>query len=329
MKNLLVTGGAGFIGSHLAEALLARGESVTVLDDLSTGRIENLGRVLEAPEFRFIHGSVENDGDIGAACAWADLIFHLAAAVGVELVVRHPVRTIETNVHGTENVLRYAALHDARVLLASTSEVYGRSTAAAFRETDDLLIGRPTLYRWSYAASKALDEYLALAYHKERRLRTIVVRLFNTVGPRQTGQYGMVLPRFVGRAIRGEPLRVFGDGNQSRCFCHVQDTVRALLALAERPEAEGEIFNIGSQESVSINELAQKVIELTGSSSDIVHIPYEEAYEPGFEDMRRRMPDTAKLHALTGWRPEKSLDRIILEVRDEMATETSDDPGTP
>lgn len=327
--KVLITGGAGFIGGHLAEALLARGASVTVLDDLSTGRIENLGRVLEAPEFRFIHGSVENDADIGAACAWADLIFHLAAAVGVELVVRHPVRTIETNVHGTENVLRYAALHDARVLLTSTSEVYGRSTAAAFRETDDLLIGQPTLYRWSYAASKALDEYLALAYHKERRLRTIVVRLFNTVGPRQTGQYGMVLPRFVGQAIRGEPLRVFGDGAQSRCFCHVQDTVRALLALVERPEAEGEIFNIGSQDSVSINELAQKVIDLTGSSSQIVHIPYEEAYEPGFEDMRRRMPDTSKLHALTGWRPEKSLDQIILEVRDAVAAETNDDRGTP
>ncbi len=326
--KVLITGGAGFIGSHLSEALLDRGAEVAVLDDLSTGRIENLRHVLDAPGFRFIHGSVENDADVGAACTWADLIFHLAAAVGVDLVVRHPVRTIETNVHGTENVLRYAALHDARVLLASTSEVYGRSTAAAFRETDDLLIGQPTLYRWCYAASKALDEFLALAYHKEKRLRTIVVRLFNTVGPRQTGQYGMVLPRFVGQALRGEPLRVFGDGEQSRCFCHVQDTVRALLLLTERPGAEGEIFNIGSREAISINDLARRVIELVDSDSEIVHIPYEEAYEPGFEDMRRRMPDTSKLRALTGWRPEKSLDQIILEVRDDLASGAVHDTAT-
>jgi UDP-glucose 4-epimerase len=311
----LITGGAGFIGSHLTEVLLADDHQVTVLDDLSTGSLNNLGAVSGHPRFRFVLGSVETSLDLGGLTTWADTVFHLAASVGVDLVVRHPVQTIETNVHGTENVFRYAALSNTKVILASTSEVYGRSQATVFRETDDLLLGAPTHYRWSYAASKALDEFLALAYHKERKLRTVVVRLFNTVGPRQTGRYGMVLPRFVEQALRNEPLRVFGDGEQTRCFCHVRDTVRALVALAGSTEAEGEIANIGSLHSVSINELARMVIGLTGSRSEVLRIPYEQAYEPGFEDMRRRMPDISKIQRLTGWVPERSLPEIILEVK--------------
>jgi len=314
--KVLVTGGSGFIGSHLTEALLDQGHEVTVLDDLSTGSLQNLRNVLSHPRLRFIHGSVEDDSAVGKPCAWAEVIFHLAATVGVDLVVQHPVRTIETNVHGTENVFRYAALHDAKVILASTSEVYGRSAAQKFRETDDLLIGPPTHYRWSYAASKALDEYLALAYHKERKLRAVIARLFNTVGPRQTGRYGMVLPRFVEAALHGNPIRVFGDGEQTRCFCHVQDTVRALIALATEPAAEGGIFNVGSTNPISINELAERVRRLTGSSSPIVHVPYEEAYAPGFEDMRHRAPDIRRIQDITGWTPRKTLDEIICEVRD-------------
>jgi len=311
----LVTGGAGFIGSHLTEALLAADHEVTVLDNLSTGSTANMATVIDHPRFRFVLGAVEDSHDLGTLMVWADTVFHLAAAVGVDLVVKNPVHTIETNVHGTEQVLRYAALTSTKVVIASTSEVYGKATSPVFRETDDLLIGPPTHYRWSYAASKALDEYLAFAYHKEKDVRTVIVRFFNTVGPRQTGRYGMVLPRFVTQALAGEPLRVFGDGEQSRCFCHVHDTVRALLALDAAPAAEAQIFNIGTTVPISINELAARVIELTGSSSDIVHIPYSEAYGPGFEDMHRRVPDTTKLQALTGWRPEKTLAEIISEVK--------------
>jgi len=314
----LITGGAGFIGSHLAEALLAAGHDVAVIDDLSTGSTANLRSVIDNPRFRFVLGTIESSQDLGTLMAWADSVFHLAAAVGVDLVVRHPVRTIETNVHGTENVFRHAALTSAKVILASTSEVYGKSAETVFSETDDLLIGPPTHYRWSYAASKALDEFLALAYAKEKGVRTVIVRLFNTVGPRQTGRYGMVLPRFVEQALKGEPLRVFGDGAQSRCFCHVHDTVRALVALTAHPEAEGQIFNIGSTASISINDLAQEVLRLTGSRAPIVHVPYSEAYAPGFEDMRRRVPNTAKLRQLTGWTPEKPLETIIVEVRQHL-----------
>ena len=316
----LVTGGAGFIGSHLTEALLAAGHEVAVLDDLSTGSTDNFKDIVNHPKFRFVLGSVETSHDLGALIVWADTVFHLAAVVGVDLVVRYPVRTIETNVHGTENVLRYAALSATKVIVTSTSEVYGKATSPVFKETDDLLIGPPTHCRWAYAASKALDEYLALAYYKEKKLRTVIVRLFNTVGPRQTGRYGMVLPRFVEQAIQNKPLRVFGDGNQTRCFCHVQDTVRALMLLEQNQKAEAEIFNIGTTRSISINELAGKVIELIGSTSDIVHIPYCEAYEPGFEDMQRRMPDTGKLQKLTAWHSEKSLEQIILEVKEHIET---------
>ena len=315
----LVTGGAGFIGSHLTEALLGGGHEVTVLDDLSTGTTDNFESFVNHRAFRFVLGSVENSHDLGTLMAWADTVFHLAAAVGVDLVVSDPVRTIETNVHGTENILRYAALTGSKVLLASTSEVYGKATSPVFRETDDLLIGPPTHYRWSYAASKALDEYLALAYHKEKKLCPVIVRLFNTVGPRQTGRYGMVLPRFVTQAMQGEPLRVFGSGAQTRCFCHVQDTVRALIGLESAAQAVGEIFNVGTTTPISINELAARVIAVTGSASDIVHIPYGEAYGPGFEDMLRRVPDTGKIRDLTGWEPQKSLDEMIREVRDHIA----------
>ncbi len=312
----LITGGAGFIGSHLTEALLGQdGHEVTVLDDLSTGQLRNLDAVLNHPRVRFVHGSVENSADLGALVAWADCVFHLAAAVGVDLVVKHPAQTIETNVHGTENVLRHAALSQTKVILASTSEVYGRATNEVFTETDDLLIGSPSHSRWSYAASKLLDEFLALAYYKEQQLPTTIVRFFNTVGPRQIGRYGMVLPRFVRQAIRHEDVRVFGDGEQTRCFCHVDDTVRALLALHQVPKADGQIFNIGTTHSISINELARMAVDLCGSRSKIVHIPYSQAYEPGFEDMLRRMPNTNKLNDLTGWAPQKTLHQIIMEVK--------------
>ena len=317
----LITGGAGFIGSHLTERLLADGHQVAVIDDLSTGRIKNLAAALDTPGFQLVEGNVEDSPDLGALVAEADMVFHLAAAVGVDLVVRDPVRTIETNVHGTENVFHHARAGGTRVLLASTSEVYGRAQREVFNETDDLLIGAPTYYRWSYAASKALDEFLAFAYYKENKLQPVVVRLFNTVGPRQTGRYGMVLPRFVEQALRGLPLRVFGDGNQTRCFCHVADTVRALVALEAEPRAVGNIFNIGTQDSISINELARQVVAETGSTSTIVHVPYEEAYEPGFEDMQHRMPDISKLNHLVGWTPRKSLSVIIQEVKDAIKGE--------
>jgi|SaaInlStandDraft_4_1057021.scaffolds.fasta_scaffold23263_2 UDP-glucose 4-epimerase len=316
--NCLVTGGAGFIGSHLSESLLAAGHDVTVIDDLSTGSANNFQAFVSHPRFRFVLGAVESSHEMGTLMAWADTVFHLAAAVGVDLVVNNPVKTIETNVHGTENVLKYAALTNTKVLVTSTSEVYGKATSPVFTETDDLLIGPPTHYRWSYAASKALDEHLALAYHKEKKLRTLIVRLFNTVGPRQTGQYGMVLPRFVQQALDGRPLRVFGDGQQTRCFCHVHDTVRALLTLEADDRAEGGIYNIGTTTPISVLELATRVIELTASSSEVVLVPYAEAYGPGFEDMQKRVPNTAKINALTGWQPEKSLDHIIVEVADHL-----------
>lgn len=315
-RQILITGGAGFIGSHLTEALLERGHRATVLDDLSTGSFRNLSRVEAHPGLRFIEGSVCRSDDVAAAMSGCDTVFHLAAAVGVDLVVRSPVWTIETNVHGTENVLNAAAAAGAKVFIASTSEVYGRSEAAAFNETDDLVIGPPNLGRWSYAASKLVDEFLALAFCRERGLPVMVTRFFNTVGPRQTGRYGMVLPRFVHAALRNEPLRVFGDGCQTRCFCHVADTVRALLALDSLEEPPPEpIFNIGTSCEISINDLAERVIRLCDSSSTIVHIPYEEAYEPGFEDMFRRVPDTTRLEEATGWRWQHSLESIITQLR--------------
>jgi UDP-glucose 4-epimerase len=310
MERVLITGGAGFIGSHLAEALIAAGREVWVLDDLSTGALTNLGGIEEHSRFHFTQGSVTDPAMVARAVAEVDFVYHLAAAVGVELVVQRPVYTIEDNVRGTENVLAAAAERGTGVLLTSTSEVYGKSDRERFSEEDDLLIGPPTASRWSYACSKLLDEFLALAYHREQGLPVTVVRLFNTVGPRQTGRYGMVLPRLVGQALRGEPLTIHGNGQQTRCFCHVSDVVRALVDLPARSEVVGQVFNVGSTEEVSIAVLAQRVRAMTGSRSELRLVPYA----PGLEDMRRRVPDISKLTALTGWMPTRALDDILREM---------------
>lgn len=310
-KNFLVTGGAGFIGSHLAERLLADGANVTVIDDLSTGSLGNLSAIQSHPRFHFVQSSISECKNLQALVEAADQVFHLAAAVGVELVVRSPIRVIETNLHETEVLLHAAATKRVPILLASTSEVYGKSTKEVFSEDDDLLIGPPTHARWSYACSKLMDEFLALAFAKERHLPVIIARLFNTVGPRQTGRYGMVLPRFIASASRGEPLKCFGDGNQSRCFCDVQDAVESLVRLAGCQRAVGQIFNIGSTEETSIAALAALVIETLGSKSTVQFVPYGEAYEPGFEDMRRRKPSVEKLAEFTGFRPATSLREIV------------------
>jgi len=311
MERILITGGAGFIGSHLAEALVAAGKDVWVLDDLSTGSRENLASLAGNRRFHFIEGSVLAPIPV---IEGVDFIYHLAAAVGVELVLRQPVGTLEANVRGTENVLAAAAERGIGVLLASTSEVYGKGERSRFREDDDLLIGSPTFTRWGYACSKLLDEFLALAYWREKGLPVFITRLFNTVGPRQTGRYGMVLPRLVEQAKRGEPLTVFGDGQQTRCFCHVRDVVRALVELPRHEAAAGQVFNVGGNEEVSILELAQRVKAVARSASAITLVPYAEAYAVGFADLRRRAPDIGKIGALLGWRPTVSLDEIIGEM---------------
>lgn len=313
-RSILITGGAGFIGSHLADALIARGDRVAIIDDLSTGAVANIRHLKGHPNFSYTLDTIANEAVLAELIDESDAVVHLAAAVGVQLIVQSPVRTIETNVNGTELVLRWAAKKGKTVLLASTSEVYGKSERVPFREDDDLVLGPSTMGRWSYACSKLLDEFLALAYYKERDLPVIIARLFNTVGPRQTGRYGMVLPRFVRAALRDVPLRVYGDGQQTRCFCYVGDTVRALIALLDHPDAIGTIFNIGNPQEVSILELAQRVVHLAHSSSPIVLVPYEHAYEAGFEDMRRRVPDISRLTALTGFRPTLDLDDIIRSV---------------
>jgi UDP-glucose 4-epimerase len=313
--RVLITGGAGFIGSHLAEALIARGDSVHVLDDLSTGSIDNIRRLREDGRFGYTIDTCASTSVVAELVDAADVVYHLAAAVGVDLIVESPVRTIETNVHCTEVVLAQAAKKRKPVLIASTSEVYGKSTSFPFREDGDLVMGPSTTGRWSYACSKAIDEFLALAYYKERRLPTVVARLFNTVGPRQTGRYGMVVPTFVGQALSGRPLTVFGDGTQTRCFCHVADVVRALVDLMALGEpAYGEVFNVGSQEEISMLELADRVRELTRSESALQVIPYDAAYEAGFEDMPRRYPDIAKVKAAIGWEPTCSLEEILGDV---------------
>jgi UDP-glucose 4-epimerase len=312
--RVLITGGAGFIGSHVAEAYLARGDEVFVLDDLSTGSIDNIRHLKANDRFHYTIESVHHAPTVAELVDQCDAVIHLAAAVGVRLIVESPVRTIETNVHGTEVVLAKANKKKKKVLIASTSEVYGLSEQVPFREDGNLVLGPTAKGRWSYACSKAIDEFLALAYWRERKLPTVIVRLFNTVGPRQTGQYGMVVPTFVKQAMTGRPITIHGDGRQSRCFAHVSDVVRAIVALMDHPGAIGEVFNIGSDEEVTIQELAERVKALTNSRSEIVTIPYEKAYGEGFEDMPRRVPDITKVGQLIGFRPTKSLDQILQSV---------------
>ncbi len=309
---VVVTGGAGFIGSHLVERLLAAGKHVTVIDDLSTGSPANLAAVQAHPAFRFYQSTISNCAELPGLVAAAESVYHLAAAVGVELVVRSPIHVLRTNLRETEILLEAAAPARTPVLVASTSEVYGKSQKEAFSEEDDLLIGPPHQARWSYACSKLMDEFLALAFAAEKHLPAVIVRLFNTVGPRQTGRYGMVLPRFIAAARAGAPLKVYGDGHQSRCFCLVTDTVEALVRLQNCPGARGQVFNIGGTEEISILQLARLVIELLGSQSTIELVPYTAAYGPGFDDMRRRKPVVRKLEAAVGFRPQTSLRDIIL-----------------
>ena len=310
----LITGGAGFIGSHLSEFLIRKGDEVFVLDDLSTGSARNVAAIRQHERFHFVVDTVSNTTVVAELVDLADQVVHLAAAVGVRLIVESPVRTIELNVHGTEVVLHAAAKKGKRVLVASTSEVYGKSLQIPFREEQDLVLGPSTKGRWSYAASKLIDEFLALAYWKEKKLPTTVVRLFNTVGPRQTGRYGMVIPTFVRQALAGQPLAVFGTGDQSRCFCHVSDVVQALYELSLSDRAIGEVFNVGAEEEISIRSLAERVRDLVGSSSAIRSVSYDDAYEQGFEDMLRRVPDVSKIRNLTGWGATRSLDDVLRDV---------------
>ncbi len=314
--RVLITGGAGFIGSHLAEALLAAGHQVSVIDDLSTGAFDNIAHLKGRAGFRYTIDTIMNEPVLAELVDQCDVVYHLAAAVGVRLIVEAPVRTLETNVQGTEVVLKAAAKKQRPVVIASTSEVYGKSEAVPFREDGDIALGPTVKHRWAYACSKALDEFLALAYWKEKRLPVIIVRFFNTVGPRQTGRYGMVIPNFVRQALAGEPITVFGDGTQTRCFTYVGDVVGALAEIVTREAAYGGVYNVGNTEEVSIRDLAERVKALTKSASPIVNIPYDQAYESGFEDMPRRVPDLAKIRALIGYEPRVTLDetlRLVIE----------------
>jgi len=312
-STFLVTGGAGFIGSHLVEALLARGCAVIVLDNLSTGVLSNLDSVAGHPGFRFVHGSVLDELVVDELTHQCDTVIHLAAAVGVKLVVEQPLRSLTTNIRGSEIVIEAAHRYRRKIMVASTSEIYGKNSHGPLAESADRILGSPTVTRWSYSTAKAVEEILANAYHRERGLPTIVVRLFNTVGPRQRAAYGMVIPRLVGQAVRNEPLTVFGTGEQTRCFVHVADTVDAILRLLDQDGAVGGTFNIGSGEEVSVLELAHTVIARSASTSRIELIPYEQAYGPGFEDMERRVPDTGRLRALTGWTPRRDLADVLDE----------------
>ena len=321
MAHALITGGAGFIGSHLAETLLARGDSVTVIDDLSTGSFANIEHLTGNPRFRFAIESITNEVVLDRLASECNVIYHLAAAVGVQLIIQQPVHTIETNVMGTEAVFKAALRYRAKVLVASTSEVYGKSGRVPFAEDDDITLGPTSRNRWAYAATKMVDEFLALAYHREHGLPVVIFRLFNTVGPRQTGRYGMVIPRFVRQALAGEPLTVYGDGSQSRCFCNVSDSVRAIAGLAEAPEAVGRVFNIGSTEEVTILELARRTLALASDGDDnwqqqIRFISYEDAYALGFEDMQRRVPDISRIGQTIGWSPLIPLDTTLQQVID-------------
>jgi len=314
----LITGGAGFIGSHLADHLLDRGDQVVLLDDLSTGRVTNIEHLNDRTGAEFVLGSILDTELVDEAVARVDAVFHLAAAVGVNLIVEKPLESLMTNIRGTETVIEMAHKYDKRLLVMSTSEIYGKNTSDSLSEEDDRILGSPLKSRWSYSEAKAIDEILAYTYWREKGLETVIIRLFNTVGPRQTGSYGMVIPRFVGQALRNEPITVFGDGNQTRCFCHVGDVVEGLVALSEHPEAFGKVFNLGGGEEVSIRELAERVIELAGSQSSLEFIPYDTAYEAGFEDMERRVPNTTRAMQLVGFEPSASLDDIIRSVIDDQ-----------
>ncbi len=314
----LITGGAGFIGSHLADHLLDRGDQVVLLDDLSTGRLVNIEHLNDRTGAEFILGSILDAELIDEVASRVDAVFHLAAAVGVNLIVEKPLESLMTNIRGTEMVIEMAHKYDKRLLVMSTSEIYGKNTSDSLSEEDDRILGSPLKSRWSYSEAKAIDEILAYTYWREKGLETVIIRLFNTVGPRQTGSYGMVIPRFVGQALRNEPITIFGDGNQTRCFCHVGDVVEGLAALSEHPEAFGKVFNLGGGKEVSIRELAERVIELAGSQSSLEFIPYDAAYEAGFEDMERRVPNTTRAMQLVGFEPSASLDDIIQSVIDDQ-----------
>lgn len=310
----LITGGAGFIGSHLADELLKLGHKTAVLDDFSTGRMENIAGLKGNPGFELVAGTVLNEGLVDKLTERCDVIFHLAAAVGVELIVKKPLESLTTNIKGSETVLEMAHRYNKKILITSTSEIYGKNINGPLKENDDRILGSPLKVRWSYSTAKAVDEMLAYVYWKEKNVPSIIVRLFNTVGPRQTGYYGMVVPRFVGQALRNEPITVYGSGKQSRCFVHVKDVVKALIKLSEEPKAIGEVFNIGSQEEITIEQLAKEIIKITNSKSKIKYIPYEKAYEEGFEDMQRRIPDTTKINKLTGFKPTYTLSQIIKDI---------------
>ncbi|MDR3580282.1 MAG: GDP-mannose 4,6-dehydratase [Oryzomonas sp.] len=316
--RILITGGAGFIGSHLSDKLLAEGHHVSVIDDLSTGSIKNIKHLINNTNFKFIRDSISNEIVLDRVASETDVIVHLAAAVGVKLVVERPVYTIETNVTGTEQVLKAALRYGCKVLIASTSEVYGKGHKIPFTENDDVLLGSTSIARWGYAISKMLDESLAFAYGTEYGLPVVLFRLFNTVGPRQTGHYGMVIPTFMQQAIKGEPITVFGDGTQQRCFCDVSDVVRAIVGFIHNPAAIGQLFNIGGNQEVSMIELAEKVIKIAQSKSEIKMVPYSEAFGSGFEDMQRRVPNTEKIFNLLNWKPTLTLDQILVNVRDSL-----------
>jgi UDP-glucose 4-epimerase len=316
--RVLITGGAGFIGSHLVDHLLAAGHEAVVIDDLSTGRIENLAEHASNPKLVFHRDTILNESLLSREVAKADLVLHLAAAVGVKYVIEHPLHSLHVNVRGTETLLDLVGARGVKTVIFSTSEIYGKSVKIPFHEDDDRLLGAVTCHRWNYSVAKALDEILALAYHAERGLPAIIVRLFNTCGPRQTGQYGMVVPRFVDQALAGRPLSVYGDGTQSRCFGSVFDVVEGVAALLDEPRAVGQIFNLGNDEEVTIRQLAERVISLTESSSKIQYVPYDVAYESGFEDMQRRVPDLSKIGALVGYRPKRNLDEILRSVIEDV-----------
>jgi UDP-glucose 4-epimerase len=331
-EKILITGGAGFIGSHLCELLVHNGHSVVAIDNLTTGRLENIVHLMPMPGFQFVRENITNSQVLDRLTSEADLIVHLAAVVGVKLIVEDPVNTIATNIMGTEAVLTTANRYGCKVMLASTSEVYGKGSKVPFNEEDDCVMGPTSHSRWSYATSKAIDEFLGLAYYRQFGLPVVVMRFFNTVGPRQTGRYGMVIPRFVRQALLNEPITIYGDGEQSRCFADVADIIGAIYKLSSHPSAVGQVFNVGSTEEVTIRELAERVITATGSQSQIIYVPYEEAYAPGFEDMRRRVPDLEKVHQLIGYEPTFSLDDTLKRVVDferQQVNKQSKEPTLP